>query len=94
MRKIRDEASFTYIEALMALVIFSVALAPIIIVFPTGVLEVRLGKNLSIAANLGETLMDEILSKRYDETPRPGNPKPPSALGFAGGGNTGETVRN
>ena len=76
-----NRAGLTYAEILMALVILAVALVPLLSQFYIGFQGSRVGRDITIATNLAEDLIDEIRSKRFDENPPPSQPVPLSKLG-------------
>ncbi len=57
----------TFVECLLALVLVSVVLAPLLLGFPVGSHQGRLARHTTMAADLAQDIMEEIKSKRFDE---------------------------
>lgn len=77
-----EEAGFTFVECLLALIILAVALAPLLLCFPLGAKEGRLARKMTIATDLAEDLMDEIKKMAFEE------PGVPGSFGREGGEST------
>lgn len=84
-RRMKERDGFTYIEVIIALLLLSVCLAPLLIMFPTGSKAAQLAALYTRATNLAEDMMEEIKGKAFedpDQTPQ---------WGPEGGGETPRT---
>ena len=64
---------FTYVEVIIALMFLSMFLAPLLIMFPTGLQKNALASFYTQAANLAEDIMEEVRGKEFedpDQTPQ------------------------
>ena len=67
----KEQTGFTYIEILIAVVILGVVLIPMLNQFYIGFRGNKTAEILTQGANLGEDMMEEIKSKRFDESEFP-----------------------
>ncbi|MFH1783798.1 MAG: prepilin-type N-terminal cleavage/methylation domain-containing protein [bacterium] len=74
-----DNKGLTLIEILIAVVILAVALVPFVGIFTGGVTGGSSAQQITVGTTLAQDLMEEILSKSFDETLS--NPTPPGDLG-------------
>lgn len=81
------QSGFTYFEILVAVVILSFVLIPMLGQFYIGFVGNKASVAVSQAVFLAEDLMDEIISKRFDENLSPNPPTNPNLLGTDSGEN-------
>ncbi len=67
----KQESGFTYVEVIIAMVLLSVCLAPLLIMFPTGSKEGQLATLYTRATNLAEDMMEEIKGKAFEDPSSP-----------------------
>ena len=58
---------FTYAEILMAIIVLAIAIVPLLGQFYIGFQGNKIGKDVTIAANLASGIMDEIRSKAFED---------------------------
>jgi len=87
----QPRAGFTLIEALMASVILAIAVSAAIVPFTCGARSQDVDSRQTIAASLAQDLMEEILTKPFEE-PSDGDELPEPESRF--GPDAGETLRS
>ena len=66
-RRKLSRAGFTYAEILMAIIVLAIAIVPLLGQFYIGFQGNKIGKDVTIAANLASGIMDEIRSKAFED---------------------------
>lgn len=79
--------AFTYIEVLLSVAILGLILIPLLSQFYTGMQGNVTAELVTKSVNLASELMEEIISKTFDENAFPAEPVDPSAIGIDSGEN-------
>ena len=66
LRLFKSNSGFTLIETLIALAILMIAVLSIVQLFPLGLKASYQAKNLSLATNLAQAKLEELISDNYD----------------------------
>ena len=66
LRLFKSNPGFTLIETLIALAILMIAVLSIVQLFPLGLKASYQAKNLSLATNLAQARLEELISDNYD----------------------------
>ncbi len=89
-RRIKDEAGYSLVEVMVAIMILAIAIIPMVGMFDAGLRAAALGGNYDMARALANEKLEEAKSlpfsevlTRYPEgTPAPCNPTPPAGSPF------------
>lgn len=65
--KIKNQKGFTLIELIVAIFILVVGISAVLQMFPLGIQTAKTAQMATVAAQLGQAKIEEIISKSYDE---------------------------